>query len=56
MSNTLKELEALFESQDRLRTTALALGELDTVAWCDRRMDLIQDRIVDEKAKSKKEK
>jgi len=55
MENQLKQLIKTFESYDKLRSDGIKFNEPEVVAMCDRRMDALQDRIIDEKAKSKKE-
>lgn len=51
---TLKELEALYKSVDELRSDGIKFKDPGVVAMCDRRLDKIQDRIIDAKAKAKK--
>jgi len=50
-SYTLLQLIKTYESYDKLRSDGIKFKEPDVVAMCDRRMDLLQDRIIEVKEK-----
>jgi hypothetical protein len=48
-SYTLHQLVDTYESYDKLRSDGIKFNEPEVVAMCDRRMDLLQDRIIEVK-------
>jgi hypothetical protein len=43
----LEELVALYQSYDELRNDGILYDQPDVVEMCDRRMDIVQDKIID---------
>ena len=51
MEDQLEQLVKTFESYDKLRSDGIKFNEPEVVAMCDRRMDALQDRIIEAKEK-----
>jgi len=51
MGDQLEQLVKTFESYDKLRSDGIKFNEPEVVAMCDRRMDALQDRIIEAKEK-----